>query len=312
MKSNVIKVNRLSQQSNRNTSTHVSQRVGAYTSTDHKVDAVNQLIKDQLAPRIAQHSSNAILSDRESFYYYKRKSNGRRCSCFGEESNPDSDCRICYGTGLVGGYDKYGTAMEIVDYTKPYLIAVNTDFDFENRAIGITGQAGSYIETEIDLPKNSKSVDSYFLGVDKAAAFKVEVVEPSHKVIKVASDLEAFLGNKFTIRVSFIKPGYFKFLMIRTKILDDILIHADLANNSDAPQLEAFGEFEALEEIPIVFAGGFNKYIGNKDILYRLRDGARLKITSHTTNYVSGVLTSVETNARFLISMDKIEKTLII
>jgi len=138
LKSNVYKINRHKQQSYRNTGTHVDQRIGSYSNTDHKVDAVHQVIKEQLAPRIAQKSANAVLSDRRAFFYYKRKKNGRRCSCFGNETSPDSDCLVCYGTGFVGGYDKYGTHSEIIDYTRSYVFASGIEFDYENRTVGFS------------------------------------------------------------------------------------------------------------------------------------------------------------------------------
>lgn len=313
MKSNIIKVNRLSQQTNRNTNTTVNQRIGSYSHTDHKIDAVNSVVRDQLAPRMAQLSANAILSDREAFFYYKRKKNGRRCSCFQDESNPDSDCRICYGTGFVGGYDKFGTHQEIVDFTLPYIVAVGCDLDYNNRAVAFEGQKGSYIEAEIDLPKNAKAIDTYYLGCDNSAFFRVEASNGSTtKVINSGADLEEFLGNKFKVKIHFLKPGYFKFLMIRARILDDLRVYADLANNSEAPSLDMFGEYESLSEIDVTFAGTFVSYVGNKDLMYRLSDGSRLKITSSQANIVSGTLVSLDVRARFLISMDKIEKILII
>jgi hypothetical protein len=313
MKSNVFKLNRHRQQDNRNTGTQVTQRIGSYSNTDHKVDAVHQVIKEQLAPRIAQKSANAVLSDRRAFFYYKRKNNGRRCSCFGQETTPDSDCSVCYGTGYVGGYDKYGTHTEIIDFTKPYVFASNIKFDFDNRTVGFSGSAGSFIEADVEFPRNSRSVDTFFLGVDHLEKFKVTVVSPSVKVINKPEDLNQFLNlGSMRIRIEFLDDAYFQFLMMRFTIKEDYIVYADIANNFAAPSLDGFGEFESFAEIPMTFAGSSMSMIDSKDILYRLYDGAKLKVTSSTKNIVSGTLTEVTVNARFLISMDKIEKKLII
>lgn len=313
MKSNVFKLNRVNILNNRGTNTSVNQRVGTYSNTDHKVDAVHQVVKDQLAPRIAQKSANAVLSDRRAFFYYKRKTNGRRCSCFGEETSPDSDCSVCYGTGFVGGYDKYGTHTEIVDFTKPYVFAYDVEFDYDNRTVGFYGRKGSYIETEIEFPRNSRDVDTFHLGVDKRELFKVSVVEPMVKEITKPEDLKQFLNlGKIKLKIEFLGDAYFQFLMTRFKIKDDLVVYADLANFNASPSLDGFGEFEELSEIPLTFAGSQMSMIGNKDLLYRLFDGAKLKVTNSTKNIVAGTLTEVTADARFLLSMDRIEKTLIV
>jgi hypothetical protein len=313
LKSNIGKVNRHKQQSYRNTGTHVDQRVGSYSNTDHKIDAVHQVIKEQLAPRIAQKSSNAVLSDRRAFFYYKRKKNGRRCSCFGNETSPDSDCLVCYGTGFVGGYDKYGTHSEIIDYTKPYVFAYGVKFDYENRTVGFVGTAGSYIEAEVEFPRNARDIDTLYFGVDKQEAFKLSVISPVVTDIDKPKDLQSVLNlGKIRIRITFLKDAYFQFLLLRFVISDDNVVYADIANNDAAPSLDNFGEFDSLSEIPMTFSGSKMSMIDSKDILYRLHDGAKLKVTSSTKNIVAGTLTEVTANARFLISMDKIDKKLII
>lgn len=313
MKSNIYKINRHKRQDYRNTGTHVNQRIGSYSDTDHKIDSVHQVIKEQLAPRIAQKSANAILSDRRAFFYYKRKNSGRRCSCFGSENSPDSDCLVCYGTGYVGGYDKYGTHSEIIDFTKPYVFTSDIQLDYDNRTVGFSGVAGSFVEAEIEFPRNAKGVDTFYLGVDKLERFKVSVISPVNIEINKPADLEPVLNlGKIRIRIDFLKEAYFQFLLLRFIIKEDNIVYADIANNNSMPSLEGFGEFESLSEIPMTFAGAQMQMIDNKDILYRLHDGAKLKVTSATKNIVAGTLTEVTVNARFLISMDKIEKKLII
>lgn len=310
MKSNVFKVNRLKEQSYRNTGTHNNQRVGSYSNTDHKVDQVNKVIREELAHRIAQKSANAGLSNRRSFYYYKRKNNGRRCSCFGEEISPDSDCGVCLGTGYVGGYDKFGTHLEVIDFTKNELFGYNTNIDFDVRTLGFSGKKDSYLEFDVNIPRN-KGVDSYELGVDNHKNFRLEAIEPISKVINSGLDFNGLEG-KCKFRLIFLNESYFQHIHLRFKILDDIIVYGDCSNYNSSPSSEMFGEFEAMNEIDITFTGMSMKLISNKDILYRLEDGAKLKITDNNKIVVSQVLTSIDAKARFLISTDKIEKKLII
>lgn len=313
MGSNVFKINRLKQQNYRNTGTHVNQRIGAYSNTDHKVDAVHQLIKDQLAPRIAQKSANAGMSDRRAFFYYKRKTNGRRCSCYGDELSPDSDCSVCYGTGFVGGYDKYGTFTEVIDFTRAKIFAYNTRLDYDVKTIGFAGNIGSYVEFSLILPKNGKEIDAFHFGVDKQEAFNLEIISPFSKIIKTKDDLKTAIGLEVRARINFLKDdSYFQYLLIRTSVLDDITISGDCANYISAPNSELFGEFETMQEVDITFTGMNMSVISNKDIMYRLQDGTKLKITDNNRVIVSSVLTSINAKARFLISTDRIEKKLII
>lgn len=313
MKSNVFKINRLKEQNRRNTNTHTNQRIGSYSDTDHKVDAIHEVIRDQLADRIAQKSSNAGMSDRREFFYYKRKTNGRRCSCYGDELSADSDCGVCYGTGFVGGYDKYGTFTEIIDFTRPKVFAVDTLLDYDARTIGFSGNKGAYVEFSLHLPKNGKAIDAFHFGVDKQEAFNLEIISPFSKVINSKDDLKEALGVEVRARINFLKDNsYFQYLMIRTTVLEDIIVHGDCANYTAAPNSEMFGEFETMNEIDITFTGKNMGIVSNKDILYRLRDGAKLKITNNNRIIVANVLTSINANARFLISTDRIEKKLII
>ena len=101
------------------------------SDTDHKIDHIHDIVRDQLAPRIQTKSANAVLTDRRYFLYYRRRRTGRRCSCFLTETSPENQCPICVGTGIVGGFDKFGTITEILDYTTPNLIMVNVEPNFK-------------------------------------------------------------------------------------------------------------------------------------------------------------------------------------
>lgn len=74
----------------------------------------------------AKQRSNALEVDVREFMYFRRRSSGRICSCMlGGENTPHEHCLICYKTGFVGGYDKYGTRTEVLDVTYPELVLVN-------------------------------------------------------------------------------------------------------------------------------------------------------------------------------------------
>lgn len=86
-----------------------------------------------LAKAQARINHNALQCDTRKFYYFRRRRAGRLCSCvLGNESTPSSKCQICYNTGYVGGYDKYGTATEVLDVTTPGLVLMNVHANYES------------------------------------------------------------------------------------------------------------------------------------------------------------------------------------
>ena len=85
----------------------------------------------ELAKAQARINRNALQVDTRNFFYFRRRRAGRLCSCIlGNESTPSSTCMVCFGTGYVGGYDKYGTATEVLDVTTPGLILTNVHADY--------------------------------------------------------------------------------------------------------------------------------------------------------------------------------------
>ena len=79
----------------------------------------------QLIPRIIARNRQAILVDPHHFHFFQRKKQGRRCSCFQVETSPDGLCQVCFGTGVVAGYEKFGTVSDMYDVSFPRIRAVN-------------------------------------------------------------------------------------------------------------------------------------------------------------------------------------------
>ena len=95
------------------------------TKTDHLAGRVRE-VAQELVLRAAQQTDNALSVDTRWFYYYRRRNVGRTCSCVsGEQSQASATCGICYGSSIVGGYDKYGTWTDVLDCTYPNLDLIN-------------------------------------------------------------------------------------------------------------------------------------------------------------------------------------------
>lgn len=286
---------------------------GEPSNTDFKVDAVHELLRDQLAPRIQSKSANAVTVDRRNFYLFKRKRTGRRCSCYAIETSPSDACSICYGVGIVGGFDKYGTITEVLDFTSPNLVLVNVspNFDEDTRPIYLRlddGATNGYIEADFQLKANTGVVDTFFLyqpifnrGI-KVYAVSDAITKTE---IKSGKDLEPFLaGSSVTIRIEFTrvagdKPIISNFVF-RYLTRPDIIVFGDIPRASETTALTEIGALDIYTEFSVFFDGKRIRRLDFEDLLYRLEDARRFKVKSVQENRIAGVLTSTDVTVRYV------------
>lgn len=79
----------------------------------------------QTYPAFYRRNQQILNGEWVALSYFQRITSGRRCSCWGNNTSPSGKCRVCYKTGVVGGYQKYGTKQWILDGTTPNLILNN-------------------------------------------------------------------------------------------------------------------------------------------------------------------------------------------
>lgn len=287
---------------------------GHPSRTDHKVDHVHEIARDQLIPQIKKMSSNAVLTDRREFYYYARKRTGRRCSCYLYETSQRADCVICLGTGIVGGYEKYGTKTEVIDFTLPLLSMVNVEpnFDEDTRPIYfrlIDGSKKGIITGELPINQNIGLIDTMLISQPVFNRnIKVFAKDPtgSEKEIVEKEDLEDFLAyDRVQIRIEItdgVERPYLSHFMMRYKTKEDPIVFGDIPRSQEEFQtLGPSGIIDFYNEIQIFFDTEKLQNIQNEDILYRLQDGRRFKIINVNKNVIINQLTSTDTGARFLI-----------
>lgn len=295
--------------SNRNPHAFISEP----SDTDHKIDHVHEIVRDQLAPRIQTKSANAVLTDRRYFLYYRRKRTGRRCGCFLTETSPENQCPICIGTGIVGGFDKFGTITEVLDYTTPNLIMVNVEPNYteDTRPIYLKlmeGKKNGYIEGILPIKNNIRAIDNFmiFQPIFNRGT-TIFAIDPNNNQaeIKDRADLIPFLAfDKVKIRIEFTKiderPLVSHFLL-RYQIKEDMQIWGDIPQSEQEPTSTDFGQFEMYQEIGIFFPYRPVLKYRNEDVLYRISDGRMFKIVMVKENIVANVLTSTDVRARYLI-----------
>jgi hypothetical protein len=136
---------------------------GSQILTGHAHDiAVNQLI-----PRIDERNKRAVETVPINLYFYQAIRAGRRCSCFDIETSADSLCQACFGTGIVGGYQKYGTTLHVFDVTHPNICSSNVIPDWKSRRKPtpfklIDGACHGSVETRIHLTSNTGELDALY------------------------------------------------------------------------------------------------------------------------------------------------------
>ena len=297
-----------------------------YAPNDHLVDHTRQIGLD-LIQRAAQRVDNALSVDSRWFYYYKRRESGRLCSCVsGEQVSPSSTCLICYGTRIVGGYDKYGTWSETLDTTCPQMDTVNVTVRPEPRPSAfILEPDATYgvIRTVFDVRNNAGYVD----GINVAAKGRVTVnmravgdtiwqSASSAVLLTLLSapqiEIEVVLQRS---SVSAESPVFLK-LWFRYGLLpkSEIQIAGDIPPNTEAISLQEYGFDEQFGSIQVIVGSAGHKKQNRvttytvDDFLYYIERSRHWKITEVKPNYALGVYTSHELTCRWVQSYEVYKK----
>lgn len=290
-------------------------RTSPTTGTDLKGDAPYQLAQQQLIPQIAKRSRNAVKVNRQDFMFFQRKQAGRRCSCFVVEQSPDGGCGVCFGTGFVGGYDKFGCESEIIDVTRPGLRLVNVEPNYEAKTRPvlfklIDGASRGWIETDVQLHSNVRLVDviqSRDSIADRRNA-KVNILVWSGAAWKPLNDstLSTLLANhRITVRIELSRrlltteSPLFSHLLMRYRKLENPRIIADIPRRRKSIVLEEFGISDRYEVINL-FLADEPRNVATEDFFVLLAEGTRWKVIDESENKPGGILTSHDVTARLI------------
>lgn len=269
-------------------------------------DNPHQIALEQLIPAIRQMSRNAVSVDRIEICYYQRKKLGRRCSCFTVETSPDGTCKICHGTGKVGGYTKFGTQDMVldasacwagsgvrVDYTKrPYVLMLED-----------TAVVGEVFTTWM-LTNNTGKAD--LVRILKFGDTVVDVKRPLDTtwVTLTKQNVEILLpATKLDVRLTMRRRNpddaspSFMLAELRYAVSDRLLIPTDWPIRSQSITLAEYGIYDSWQTVTLYFDDTVN-FIDVEDWLINTRDGTRWKVIEVRVNRPLGILTSTEMTAR--------------
>jgi hypothetical protein len=226
----------------------------------------------------------------------------------------------------VGGFEKYGTKTEVIDFTSPNLKMVNCEpnFDQNTRPVYFRLKDGydyGYVEAQIPVLNNIGEIDTFMLFQPVFnRGTRIIAIDPLgfEQVITEKDDFIPFLAyDRMRIRLEFNRgderPLVSHFLL-RYKTANDQVVFGDIPTSDEEITGSNLGLFDSYQEISIYFDGFTITRFNNEDVLYRLEDGRRFKIISTNENrFGGGVLTSTTVRVRYLIQgVDHINQTLLV
>lgn len=258
-----------------------------------KRDYPHKISMEQLVPRIDEKNKRAVQTVRTSLHFFSKMRAGRRCSCWTVDSSPDTLCFACYGTGIVGGFEKYGTHLEVIDVTHPNTRTLNVlpDFSRKTKPIYFTMVPGSKygrIITRVQLSTNVGQVD-VVKGIREAPAgteLKSYIQGPTdpEPVLFTRESLEQRLANPWIdVRVDFHRPSVlsmspkFGLFYIRYKRLEDITVLANIPRTQKSNLLAEMGVTDDWQH-QMFFMDSTIRSITTEDFVISTSNGTRWKI----------------------------------
>jgi hypothetical protein len=289
------------------------------TNTDILEDFPHRRAREELLPRIAKKAHNATNVIPIWVEFFQRLKSGRRCSCWSVEEDPKGLCKVCFGTGIVGAYNKRGTKTEVIDVTYPNVAAVNVEIDYAqptrpiNWTLNDTAVFGS-LEFSLPITQNVGILDVlqindyqpegtiilYCIKTPLEATF-VELTEES---------LQSRLHNdtiQFKIVMKRRTPAAplpkLQNIRICYKLLRITAVKADIPRITESLTLEEFGIYESWTTSHY-YLDNTIKNITTEDFLINLMDGTRWKIIDVSDNKPLGILTSWDITCRKVQQFD--------
>lgn len=284
-------------------------------NTDILGDLPQRHAREDLVPIIARKSQNASNVNPLYFEYFQRIKTGRRCSCYDVESEPAGICVVCFGTGIVGGYNKRGTKTEVFDVTYPNVSCANTtpDYGQNTRPVFwslIKSSVFGTLDFEVDIKQNLGVLDllevkdyqpvgtviSYYLRSPSESAFSVLTEEA----------LRLRLGQKrlyFRVEMRRVSPQapLPKLVSIRIayRLILNTALRVDLPRVEETLTLEELGVYQSFSD-QTFWLDNTLKNVSSEDWMYNTLDGTRWKIKGVSDNKPLGRLTSWDLTARLV------------
>lgn len=284
------------------------------------VPHTRQAVYDRV-PQIAQRNRHAHEVVPTHFDIYQHLTTGRRCSCWEIEEEPQGLCPICFGTGTVGGYQKIGTKVEVIDVTSSGLASINVipGYHLHTRPVYFTlldTALYGTVTTEINLPRSIGQLDitpqyvAYAPGDLTAAEIYCRTPDEDQWVLLTKANIEqrifsARLQVKFVLRRDLPTAGIPRISHVRLvfKLKDDTTIIGNIPRSMESMSLEELGIMNSTSSEQFVFGPDLHA-ISNQDFMVQMATGIRWKVTEIQPNEILGMNTSWDVTCRIVQSYE--------
>lgn len=273
--------------------------------------------KEQSAKRLVQKNKIITKTQGEDIYYYKKLTSGRRCSCFIGYSTPEGKCPICFKTGIVGGYSKYGTNTNIFDATAPNysMVGVKLTYDTQLRPLNfelVEGAKFGEIYFTFDILQTNTGVldvmQFLYSRTNKNAQVKLYVKKQTETSYIIATNeiIEGLLGEEFLdfkIRITRahtrINSPIISHLFLRYNIKESLILEADIASHEESMQLDELGYYANFTTVQSFWD---NRLVtmNSQDFLYRVKRNQRWKPINSTDRKNVDITTNFEVTLRLI------------
>ena len=291
-------------------------------------------IAEIIAPKAAIMNANSIDSvDRKYLFVYKKKTFGRVCSCITDEaSSPTGTCPICHATGFVGGYDKYGTWLEDIDYTREVdLINIEPAFELNYQptllrledgatkgeilaTIPIRTNAGytdavDYVDSISDRENSSITLYARETNTLKWYPFTIDNSKNLDPMLGASSlDIKIVLQR----RDANVQTPYFCDLKWRYGLLPKQLlsIPVDTPRNSEGVSLLDYGWDESYGILNVNMDARIQS-LSNGDLFYYQNRSRWLAVTEVNPFQSVDTFIGIEASARFVQTYEPVTKVMV-
>lgn len=298
-------------------------KVPVQVNTDINGDEPQRQARELLIPQIRQKTKNALNVTPAPYEYFLKIRSGRRCSCFTVESDPQGFCSVCYGTGIVGGWQKFGTRLTVLDVTSPQVRCVNVvpDFSRPTRPIMwslLPSAVFGYLETEISLGQNIGVLDVFHpvCRIPENTSIKIFIrgpVDPDWVEVNQTTLTARLNERSLGLRVEFKRSGPDQGLPLLASLRFSVLttpettLRADIPRFTETMALEEFGIFESFSSQTFVLDTSL-KNCTTEDFLYGVSDGLKWKVIEVKDNRPLQINTSWDLVCRLVQSFEGMDK----
>jgi hypothetical protein len=290
-------------------------------NTDILEDWPQRQARELLIPQIAKKTLNALNTVPIYVEHFQRIRSGRRCSCFTVETEAAGLCPLCFGMGVVGGYQKRGTKVDVLDVTSPYTVCVNArpDYGALTRPIAFSlleTAVRGYVEFVWEPVRNMGVIDDLKLldSVPEGTSITYSVRTPNDTdwvaLDEAALTQRLATGSRLGVRVDLkrVSPSapLPRFIGFRCsyRVTKLSAIRADIPRTNRSRTLEEFGIYDSFNAQQFAF-GNDIRSIDNDDFFVVLQDWTRWKVTEWQDNKILGMNTAWDVTCRLIQNYDR-------